>query len=516
MVIIGAAAREPYRLHASTQSRKVGFQMKKMLSFLLCVTLLISVMPAALAQEGDNYVHIIGRNLGYAIDENNIILQELEKRTGLDIDWELWPTDGYAQQCQLTFGSGEYPDAMEVWWSSWPNQFIELIEDGVVQPVDDLIAANAPNVQVTRSDSDYYDYGDGQKWAIPCRVLEDGNTYCVVIRQDWLDKLGLPVPTSSEEYFNTLQAFQEHAEELTGNPDAIAAHGACTTYFGNCLTEYVFSENGFQKAWNDVDGTMVYYINMPGYKNAMRTLRKFFQAGLIEPEYLLMNRDQFLDKLYTNVYGAFDYSTDILDPAITSWTKGLYDAVPEARLTVIPPFADENGETHLRTVGQSIQCVVFENAEHPENVMKLLNYLATEEGMLLTQFGIEGEHWQYDENGNPQSLLTTDEERAAVGTGSYAWMYRLSYFNAAFSSEFDDERALISAATVPTAVMPTTASYMDSKATLTSLVSTYTAELICNPDIDFDETFDKYIKEWNELGGELWTQEINEYWQSRQ
>ena len=95
-------------------------------------------------------------------------------------------------------------------------------------------------------------------------------------------------------------------------------------------------------------------------------------------------------------------------------------------------------------------------------------------------------------------------------------MYRLSYFNAAFSSEFDDERALISAATVPTAVMPTTASYMDSKATLTSLVSTYTAELICNPDIDFDETFDKYIKEWNELGGELWTQEINEYWQSRQ
>ena len=47
------------------------------------------------------------------------------------------------------------------------------------------------------------------------------------------------------------------------------------------------------------------------------------------------------------------------------------------------------------------------------------------------------------------------------------------------------------------------------------VVMTYTADLICNPDIDFDATFDQYIKEWNEQGGAQWTQEINEYWQSR-
>lgn len=491
--------------------------MKKFLSLLLCAALLLAAFPAALADEGDdNYVHIIGRNLGYAIDENNIILQELEKRTGLDINWELWPTDGYAQQCQLTFGSGEYPDAMEVWWSSWPNQFIELIEDEVVQPLDSLIAEYGPNIQATRSGTDYYDYGDGQIWAVPCRVLEDGNTNCMMIRQDWLDQLGLPVPTSSQEYYDTLKAFQANAELLTGNPDAIAAHGACTTYFGNCFTEYVYSENGFLEGWNDVDGKMVYYINMPGYKESLATLRKFYQEGLIEPEYLLMNRDQFLDKLYTNVYGSFDFATDILDPAITSWIRSYYEAVPEAKLSMIPPFRDAEGNAHLRTVNQSIQCVVFEDAENAENVIKLLNFLATEEGMLLTQFGIEGEHWVYDENGQPKSLLTTDEDRAAVGTGSYAWMYRLSYFNAAFSSEFDDERATMKAATVPTPVMPTTESYIDNKATLSSLVSTYTAELICNADIDFDETFDKYVKEWNKLGGEEWTEEINEYWQSRQ
>ena len=210
--------------------------MKKFLSLLLCAMLVLALVPAAVAED-DNSVYIIGRNLGYAIDENNVILKELEKRTGLDITWELWPTDGYAQQCQLLFASGEYPDAMEVWWNSFPNQFIELIEDEVIQPLDSLIAEYGPNIQATRGENDYYDYGDGQIWGIPCRVLEDGNTYCLVIRQDWLDKLGLPVPTSSQEYYDTLKAFQANAELLTGKADALAAHGACTTYFHNCLVE---------------------------------------------------------------------------------------------------------------------------------------------------------------------------------------------------------------------------------------------------------------------------------------
>ena len=64
-------------------------------------------------------------------------------------------------------------------------------------------------------------------------------------------------------------------------------------------------------------------------------------------------------------------------------------------------------------------------------------------------------------------------------------------------------------------VMPTTASYIDNKANMSSIQNTYFAELICNADIDFDATFEKYIKEWNEAGGAEWTKEINEYWASR-
>ena len=192
-----------------------------------------------------------------------------------------------------------------------------------------------------------------------------------------------------------------------------------------------------------------------------------------------------------------------------------YKAVPEAELAVVPPFRDENGEAHMRTVNQTIQFVVFDGAEHADNVIKLLNYLATEEGMMLVQYGIEGTHWEYDEEGNIVDLVTEDTNLAELGRGSYAWVHRLSYFGASFSSDYDDERAVISAAVEPSPVMPTTESYPDFGSPIGKLITTYTAELICNADIDFDATFEQFVQEWNEQGGAIWTEEINECWDSR-
>ncbi len=42
------------------------------------------------------------------------------------------------------------------------------------------------------------------------------------------------------------------------------------------------------------------------------------------------------------------------------------------------------------------------NCEHPEKAMQLLDYLNSEEGARLIYSGVEGVHWEYDENGVPQ------------------------------------------------------------------------------------------------------------------
>lgn len=482
--------------------------MKKALIAMLALTLVLTLMPS-LSLAGEDTLHIISRNLGKATGNDNDVLRAIEEATGLSINWELWPTDQYPQNCQLLIASGDYPDAMEIWWTTFPNEFIELIEDGVIQPLDALIDEYGPNIRAVRDESVFYRYADGDVYGVPNRNMEDLNCNCVMVRKDWMDKLGLSMPTSSDEYYDMLKAFAENAELLTGNPNSFMGHGACTTYFDNCLMEYVLSENGMQKGWNEVEGDLVYYVNMPGYKNALLTLRRFYQDGLLEPEYLLMNRDQFMEKLYTNIYGGLGYSTDNLDPNITGWTRIFYETNPDAELAVMMPFADENGQTHMRTIGQTMQTVVFADSPNADKVVRLLNFLASDEGAVLTQYGIEGKHWVYDEDGNRVSLLTTDEEKGMSGVGSYDWLLRPSYFALAFSSQYDEVRAELKSHVEPTLVLPVAPAYMDYGTALNKLVSEAKASLIVTEDVDFDAVFDQFLKNWNEQGGELWTQEMN-------
>ena len=487
--------------------------MKKLAVIVLALILVCGAIPMGMASaEGDNYVHIIGRNLGSAVDDNNEILQELCKRTGLDIHWELWPTTDYAQNVQIMIAGGEYPDGMEIWWNSYPTEFNNLIEDGLIAPLEDLLDAYGQNIANTRSPESYYDSRDGHKWGVSCRVLEDGNTYCVMMRKDWLDKLDLEIPTNWSEYAACIKAFRDNAELLTGDPNGFAGHGGCTNYFLNCLGEYILSEFGMTRGWNEVDGKMVYHINMPGYKDALLALRTMMLDGLIDPESMIQGRDAWLDKWNNNNYGGWDFTTDCLDRNTNAWMNDYQTANPEADIIVLAPFRDAEGNGHLRTVNQTQQFVVFENSEHKENVIKLLDYLATEEGMLLVNYGIEGKHWVMGENGIPVSIIAEDADLAAIGSASYDWVHRVSYFALDFSKEFDAARQSIKECVIPTPVMPTTESYADNKSSLDYIYTTYRAELLTNPAIDFDAVFDQFVEEWNTAGGEEWTEEINAYW----
>ena len=85
--------------------------------------------------------------------------------------------------------------------------------DGVILPVEDLIEQYAPNIKAAIDEDT-----DGKKLA----TAADGHMYAVpslyrspaeqirgiqFINKTWLDKLGLAVPTTTDEYYNVLKAF---------------------------------------------------------------------------------------------------------------------------------------------------------------------------------------------------------------------------------------------------------------------------------------------------------------------
>ena len=66
-------------------------------------------------------------------------------------------------------------------------------------------------------DNLYYDKdpATGAVWMIE-GVRADTSRITTFIRKDWLDKLGLPLPTTEEEFYNALVAFRDNAETLLG------------------------------------------------------------------------------------------------------------------------------------------------------------------------------------------------------------------------------------------------------------------------------------------------------------
>jgi putative aldouronate transport system substrate-binding protein len=215
-----------------------------------------------------------------ASSNDNIIHAELEKRTGLKLNFQLKPSEGYPQACTTVIASGNYPDAMEYWCGVYPVDLQEMADDGVIRPVDDLIAQYGPEFTKTvRPDGVWFvSSTDGKRYAIPDRVFDFGNNSAMIIRKDWLDKLGLQMPKNSDELFNVFTAFAKNADSLVGAGRRFVPY--CPWFgVGSIFLDYFMSENGMIHDWNMVDGKPVHFVNMPAFKTVLQTARKIYQAG---------------------------------------------------------------------------------------------------------------------------------------------------------------------------------------------------------------------------------------------
>ena len=166
---------------------------KNVLWFFLVLSLFVVPVFAggSRASSGDpTELFIMIRNIGNATTNDNIINRELEKRTGLKLNFELKPGEGYSQACTTVIASGNYPDAME-FWGSYPVDLQNLADDAVIRPVDDLVARYGSefSLDVRPANNWFISTKDGKRYGIPCRTMDFGLDYAIVIRKDWLDIL---------------------------------------------------------------------------------------------------------------------------------------------------------------------------------------------------------------------------------------------------------------------------------------------------------------------------------------
>lgn len=162
----------------------------------------------------------------------------LEEQTGVHVEY-IHPAVGQeATAFSLLLASGEYPDIIQMNNLEYPGGGDAAIEDGVFIRLNELIDEYAPNYKKWRESSEenmkMTTTDEGNIWAIyHLNDVAEGPFNGMSVRKDWLNKLGLDIPETIDDWYVMLTRFKN---ELGATVPLVMANNATVAYKTDSLT----------------------------------------------------------------------------------------------------------------------------------------------------------------------------------------------------------------------------------------------------------------------------------------
>lgn len=139
------------------------------------------------------------------------VFAELAEKTNVQVDFETVSGDGATEKLNLVLASNKLPD---IFFSGLSSTMINKYAGmGLFLPLNDLIDQYAPNIKAVLEErpdiKNAITMPDGNIYSIPAVNANAGiPTTQLCINKTWLDKLGLEVPTTTDEFYEVLKAFK--------------------------------------------------------------------------------------------------------------------------------------------------------------------------------------------------------------------------------------------------------------------------------------------------------------------
>lgn len=320
--------------------------------------------------------------------------QELEARTGVHIDYVLANTEAANEEFSLMVASGSYTD-MILGATTYYNNPDQLIEDGVAIDVAQYLDL-MPNLEAVLASNQEYKlaaYTDSGAIA-ECYRFEIGTEQNVgpVIRKDWLDALGMEIPTTYDEYYDVLSAFKT---EMDCEAPLLMPYTGLTNYFSLGYGVPGDLRNGL---FYVVDGEVKYAGLEQDYYDFVTLMSKWFADGLIDQDFLSRTTTTDPDMglisasdagVWTANVLMFDMYGDIVDDPNFAITGTAYPKkAPDAPMMYLNEAMVANGGYTVTT-----------DCHDVETCLRWIDYWYSEEGTFLANYGLEGVSFEYDETG---------------------------------------------------------------------------------------------------------------------
>lgn len=336
--------------------------------------------------------------------DDHPIHQELEKLTNVHV-YFLHPTYGSEGEAfGVLLASQEYPDAMTTAYHTKGNGdlfYNEIIID-LTKYLDEYMPAYKAVISSDKAVLRDVKLDTGEIVAIrtiyetvplPWRGL--------VVRRDLLNKLGLSIPETIEDWETALSGFRDLGVE---KPLFIANNGLTDNTF-----EPVFGVGG--RLYVD-KGTVKYGPYEPGYRQYLELMHDWYAKGLIDrdfagnagfPGMLGLPEAEVINSGKVGASNAQSHTlgSQLVDTGVANipdmYFYGVYSPVKTRGAS--PDFSKVAGSGRAAgSYGITVDCP----EEKLPVVLSYFDFLYKEDNRLLLNYGIRGVSWEYDVNGVPQ------------------------------------------------------------------------------------------------------------------
>ena len=349
---------------------------------------------------------------------------------GIHVTFVQVPRSDETQTLNVLMASNSAPDICYTYNNDLITYYSELgglvdlapYVDTLLKDYDQFLGMD-PGVEGERLINRMKDRQTGKLYMIPGRYMYTASQN-LFIRKDWLDKLGLSIPKTKEEFYNALVAFKEKDPGGIGKnriiPFTMTADVRWTA--GIIVDPFIDPYLSSKERW--INTVIDRNVLLPGYKEGFRFLNKMYNDGLIDPNFPLYRDDREMENLLKAGFaGSFAHNWDQIYRDNTKILEDLKKNIPGAELVPIDAIQSIDGLTHKRgSPPTSLYWFIPKSAKNPEAAIRYANWLSRFENYNFLQIGQEGVNHEIV-NGAPKIIPATGQWiQNSAGNGDYAFV----------------------------------------------------------------------------------------------
>jgi putative aldouronate transport system substrate-binding protein len=352
----------------------------------------------------------VKENLRIENYKTNIMTGLIEREANVDLEFVVLPSVDYAAKVNLMVmaGGSELPDIITGEQSDFPDSMVyQWAQEGAVIPLTKYYndPGLSPNLhrQVELAGVNFFSQivsPDGEIYGVPFFNQSYLNEYFAKFfyYQPWVEKAGLKLPDTTEEFRIFLQGIKNRDLNGNGRDDEIPLTGQFSLtqsnyerWFNWIMNAFVFSGDRWLLTVNN--GTVGAAYNTPEWRDGLKYIRGLVAEGLIPIETFTQDANQM--RTIINQEGPVVFSFVWFNADQVNSSNPAADGYK-----ALPPLRGPKGiqyATYQPSVA-TVSFVVSRNCKNPDAAFRVGDVMSSELIGIMQRFGAEKADWDYPQN----------------------------------------------------------------------------------------------------------------------